>query len=401
MTKQSNTGLIIYFFSILFLPRIGSFDLTLAVLPVFFLFSLSQEKTIKLNKRLALPISLILLLVTLFLINSFINKTDLQIFLRYLRCIFSTICISCYINYRKPAEEQFINALTFVLLIHAISIIASIVIPSIRPYIYIISGYSKKYLPLRSTGLLSGYDFAGYYLNAGVFLRFFYNTKYRDKVFDLQMIIFIVAIIFTSRINTLVLMAEMILIIFYMFRTKRISSSMTLVIVIPLILIGFVFSILTIEQFAPLKYSLMQRYQWISSLDKTINLTYADSTIQDALTKHYDIESSVNLFIGNGVIPKKDPGIIKTIYEGGYTALLTKMLFYLDIFVYAFRRRNNSTLHSFLAAYVVLTAIMELKLSFFFASGSFELLITTFCACLVLDAFEVNNGLGRSTSYSY
>ena len=311
MDRNTRVEYVLFFFSILFLRKIGILDTKVLVLLAFMLLSVSRNKKVKIHNKVIVPITCIMLLILLFVIHSMQNETDLQILLRYVRCIITTVCIMSYMNARKPNEEVIVGSLCIVLCLHAAAIILSVSVPAIRPYIYAISGYTKKYLPLRSTGLLSGYDFAGYYLNAGILLRVIYNAKYKNKVYDLIVVLYIVATLFTSRVNTIILMLEMVGIIIYMFRTKRISSAMTLIIIIPIILVGSVFSILTIDTFSPLKYRLLQRYQWVATLDRSINLTYADSTIEEAITKHYDVEENVDVFFGNGITPKRDPGIIR------------------------------------------------------------------------------------------
>lgn len=383
MNKRIRAEYVFFFFVILFLPKIGLFDTKIFALLVLLVVSVSKSKRLMIYNKFIIPVTCIILLIILFFIHSLQNETDLQILLRYIRCIISTICIMSYINVRRPDEKTIIESLSVVLSLHALTILLSIVLPTIRPYIYVISGYSKKYLPLRSTGLLSGYDFAGYYLNAGILLRVIYNSKYNNKIFDFTIVLYIVAALFTSRINTIILIIEIAGIIIYMIGTKRISSFVSLfVIIVPIILAGSIFSILTIETFSPLKTQLIQRYRWVSVLNQTINLTYANSTLDDALKRHYDIEENVDLLFGNGITPQRDPGMIKSVYEGGFYALFLKIIFYLYICIYAFRRRNNGVIPLFIFMYVILTTIFELKLAFYFSTGSYELLITMFSISL-------------------
>lgn len=385
MTKQLRADLVLFSFSMLFLPRIGIIDLKSIALFLFFLVAVLTSKKIKFNSKMIVPMICIVALIILFVVNSIFYDTDPQIILRYLRCILSTICISSYIDIRKPDEKSFINSLLLVLVIHAMTVLLSLLIPSVRPFIYIISRYSKKYLPLRSTGLLSGYDFAGYFLNSGLILRVLYNIRYQNRVIDLMALLFIITIPLTSRVNTVLLLVEVVVIIIYMLKTKRIKSLAAILLIIPIVLFGSLFTILTIETFEPIKLNLMQRYNWISKLDKTINLTYADSTVRDVLNEHYEIEDSINLISGNGIIPLKDPGIIKTIYEGGVIAVVIKYFFYLYFFIYGMRRKSISALHLFLSLYVVLTIALEMKLQFFFSTGSYELLLTVFAVCLIIE----------------
>ena len=379
MKKKADIELIIFIFSILFLPKIGLIDLKMIASIIFLGISLARDKRLVLEGKMVFSVLIIGLLIVLFIVNSLLNDTDYLILMRYIRCLLSVVCVSNYIRTKKTTDNEVVQAVSIVIALHAIAIIVSVLFPASRPAIEFISRYNKKYLSLRSTGLLSGYDFAGMFLNSAFTLRIIYNVKEKNKIFDTYCYLYIIATIFTSRLNTLLLMVEVVVVVLYMLKTQRISSSVSLIIIIPIMLAGSVFSILTIQAFASIKVQLVQHYQWIAKLDRTINLTYSDSSVlYDIIESHYDIAPEINRIIGNGITVNKDPGIIKTIYEGGCVAVVLKFLFYLDIFTYSLRRKRAQYIYVFLLIYILLNTIYEFKLQFYFATGAFELLITFF-----------------------
>ena len=391
MNKKYDIELLIFFFSIIFLPKIGLFDLKLIALLFYLIISFWRNKKIVIEKYYIFPCVILFCLVLLFFVNSFMNETDYLILLRYFRCILSIVVINNYLVSKRIKVDLCVKSISFVILLHALSIIFSIIIPASRTYIELFSQYNKKILPLRSTGLLSGYDFAGFFLSAALILRIMYNVKEKNKVFDLYCYIFIISIPLTSRLNALLLIFEIVIIILYMLKTKRISSTMSLLIIIPIILIGSIFSILTIEAFEPIKHNLIQKYHWVSVLDSNINMTYSDSNIIDAFESHYAIDKSVNRIIGNGITANRDPGVIKTIYEGGAVALILKFLFYLYLFYFSFKHRKKHYVFGFVCFYIILITIFEFKLLFYFATGGFELLIALLSAIYLQEVAYKSN----------
>ena len=67
---------------------------------------------------------------------------------------------------------------------------------------------------------------------------------------------------------------------------------------------------------------------------------------------------------------------------------MLKTSFYLYICIYAFRRRNDGVIPSFLFLLVILTTILEMKLAFYFATGAYELLITMFSLVITSNRVE-------------
>ena len=370
-------GLFIVLYALFFLPKIGYIDLKSIVLFIVFCLHIKNSR-IKLGKDSLIKgiVFAIILLLLLFLINALVHKeASVGIALRYARALFSIVCLGAYLSGKEIDKQTFFKTLFCVMALHMVAIYASMIFPQTRRLIYVLSGYKTRELRLRSSGLVSGYDVAGYYLNALFFINVYYNLKYKNKPFSLYTIAIIIATVFTSRINTLLLILQVFLFSVYLLRKKKLSLGSGLLIIIPIVLIGGVFSFLTLDVFAGIKQSLVERVGWIRALNKIVVYSYSNSKVVAAASTHYKIGSDVNLVLGNGIKAPYDPGIINTIYEGGIIALVIKVACYLTVGLKAFGRRSKSEYSYIIIYLVILTTFFESKLVFYFASGVFELML--------------------------
>ena len=70
MKKGTDLELVIFFFAILFLPKIGMLDLKMIAVAVFLGISLTRDRKIGIDGRLLFSVGIILSLIFMFLINS-------------------------------------------------------------------------------------------------------------------------------------------------------------------------------------------------------------------------------------------------------------------------------------------------------------------------------------------
>ena len=370
-------GFAIILYSILFLPKIGLLDLKTIVLLVVTFFHLKNTKasfiiTHTINALLLTLSSLILLL----LLNSIVhNSTPYLILFRYIRSIISILCLGIYFSTKKISNQTIYNTLFLVIFFHILSIFISMVFPQVRPMIYMISGYNVKDLELRSSGLVSGYDFAGFYLNAVLVVNVGYNLKYKGKAFSVYSYLVMLATVFTSRLNTIVLIIQFIIIILYLFKNKKLSVGFSLLIIIPILAFGSIFTILSLDVFSDIKVELINKYDWIRALNKEIFYSYSGGGVEETVSSHFEIDSSINVWLGNAVKAPRDPGYVNTIYEGGVIALIMKLLCYFYLGITSFLKRKKSQNYWVVAYLVILSLVYEFKLVFCFASGVFELIL--------------------------
>lgn len=145
-------------------------------------------------------------------------------------------------------NNEFIKLILFLLFIHSISILISIILPSSREIFEHFSGYDKKFLRWRASGLVSGFDFAGILTNIGLILTVYLRNLNKKSLFGISGLIFILATLFTSRTSMIVLLIELLLIFIYLIGNKQYKKS--LVILIPMILlvsVSLFFLILTTD----------------------------------------------------------------------------------------------------------------------------------------------------------
>jgi len=381
--KKLNIELFIFVFSIIFAPKIGLLDLKVIVEFVFLSLSIARNQSINFEKR-NLPLVLLLFFIIILFLVSSVNNAHLQyaILFRYLRCLFSLFVIMIYVKSREIEIDTLMNVLVIVLLIHAIMIIISIILPNFEHYLYFISQYNKKFLRYRSTGLLSGYDYAGYYTNIGFVLSIVRNVMKKKNLINISALLFAIATVFTSRINTIILFVTVVLVIIYSLKKNNASLSMSVFFLIPILVMGSMFTILTISSFNSLKFRLIQNYEIVYQLNKVVNETYSDNVLENSIESQYKIDKGMNIFLGKGEKARTDPGIINTIYEIGLIGLALKMSYYLYMTYIVLKIKYEKYYSWFLLYVIILTSIFELKLIFYFSTGTFELITLLFmCYC--------------------
>lgn len=392
MKNKIDFELALFIYFILFSPKIGMIDLKLIAYFIFFVVSFRRRKELVVSRKFQLLFIPIIVLIIIFIINFFLNENvSFFILFRYIRCLISMICIFIYFKLRNLETKIVIQTIIYIICLHAIIIILCMLFPQIRPLINLLSGYNKKNLPLRSSGLLSGYDFAGFVLNIGLIITVMYNIKYKNKVFNLALILIIIATFFTSRVSTVFLMIQIVLVFLYILRIRRIKSSIFILILIPIVFLGSIMTILTIETFEPIKNELIVRYEWINTLNKTINMTYSQSSIDEVVNLQYYIDKNVNSMIGNAIQAPVDPGYINSIYEAGYVGLFVKIFGYLSVGIWGFIQRRKNYLYLFITYLVIITSFFEMKLVFYFASTSFEILILFMSLAILEDNMVIND----------
>lgn len=377
--NKTNFKLVFFIFSLLFLPKIGLLDFKIIICLYYLMMIYLKKRKIVLHKISIFLLLIIIGLIFLLSINYFLfSSTELYIMLRYFRCILTLITIDAYVSVHSFKSEEVLRAIIICLLIHAICIILSMISPTIKDILSAYSGYNKKDLVMRASGLLNGYDFAGYYTNIGLVATIFYNISNKNKYFSIASFIFIIATIFTSRTNILFLAIIICFTLINIIKKLRISSIISILIMIPVIMVGLIYIILTIDLFDNVKEYLINNYEIVDTINSTINNSYSSSDLNETISQQYNIEDDLNIFFGEGKYANTDPGIINTIYETGMIGLFIKITFYLLILYIAKLNFVSTGLNNLLIFMILFTIVFEIKLIFLFATGSFELILVCF-----------------------
>lgn len=386
--KRFNSSLFILTFLLLFAPDFGELRIDVIVAFLFALTSLVKgmlhHDSLVIHKQTIFLLIILFTILLLLLASTALNGIqDATLSLRYLRAFFDMICIAIYQEREQIETSTFCNTICYVLLIHSVCIIMEIIFPQAKVLLNVYTGYTKKFLQYRATGLVNGYDFAGYFSLIGFILVPISNIQRKKRPYDIRSLVFTIATFCSSRYTTVLLIVTMLL--FQYFYRERFKSSiitkLTSILLFAIALGGAVFMILSITEFAEFRGYLIQRVDFIRQLDQVINQTYSVSDLSSSAKEQYDITQINNLFLGDAIKAPTDPGIINSLFEVGVLGLSFKILFYLLLIVFVMKSNlptSEIMLRNGFVYSVLLTCLLDLKLTFFFSTGSFELLMLVF-----------------------
>lgn len=323
------------------------------------------------------------------LVVSVNNMEDIQPILRIFRALASTTLLGL-VFYNLSTNGvlspiKIINVLIAVLLVNAVVVVVSIIMPDIKAYLAELYGFDKRFVDLRSFGLTAGYDTAGYLCVIGAILSFI-GAYYRAAVrYSLIGLVFVAATVFTSRSSMLlaiILMAGVcaVYILNGRWSLKVISLgyiavgvSVAIYYVAPLILLTFELGILQ-----------------ESNIDYTSN--YAETDLSSWYEAMWALpEDPVSVLFGTGKnVETSDVGYVKLIYMIGVVGLLLVNLIYVYMF-YVVKVLNHLAksgtiqmdiggrilAHS-LMAIIFLMFIVNIKNLYFLTRGYHELIVIMF-----------------------
>lgn len=384
--------LVLFIFSMVFLVEFNGIDIRIPV-SFFWIFKsiLNNRNTITIKQIYLRYILIILSIIVYSLIIITINYSyDLFIPLRYLRAIYSLVVILFYIttHVSRIKPERLLNSIIYVLLIHALTIIFEILIPSVSTYVYIISGYSKKELGYRAAGLVSGYDFAGMYLNIGLFFSMSKLIISNQSKYFIFSLIFIISTFLTSRTSSLLLLVTLLILIVIAkeFKNRKITFLLSLIFYIIIIVI-FAFFILSTEIASSMRTGLLIKFPALNELYNNFDSSYANYNIFEVVKEQLYLPENNLFIIGLGEKALTDPGYLNIIYSIGFIGLFLICILYISILLrnirnIKFYKKSKNVINSSnivllysLTFVIIISFIMELKLSFLFSTGIFEIMI--------------------------
>lgn len=391
--KKTSLVLFLFIFTMMFSFVIAGHNMRYIVIVVWTLYSLMYTKKIYINSKLMMFPTVLFFIIVYSFISIIIHGTynSFEI-LRCTRAIITYMLIILFLSSGRYSIKQLINALSYVLLLHAICIILGVVFPPLKEIVLPISQYSKEFLKVRSSGFLSGYDDAGYLCNVGFILTLVGNSLYKKKLVNARALIFLLAVIFTSRFN-LACMA-FILIIIFLFNVKNMNIKGIFNIGKYVFIIGIFVVIvwsLTTNVGMGMRIQLVSKYPILDSFYSLMSTSYTDYGVYTSvISQHASINLNLyNMIFGVGVrMTKSDIGFVKTIYSIGIIGIVVQVLTYFKSILYMYRiKKFYAKKYSiqifaltFIAA-VILMIAMETKNSFIFSSTTFEMLSIIYITC--------------------
>jgi hypothetical protein len=289
--------------------------------------------------------------------------------------------ILMFLSARKYTKEEIMASLLFVLSLHALAIILSVIFPPFKDIIQPISQYSKELLRFRASGFLSGFDDAGMFCNFGMALHYMIRRR-QGKGISALTVVFAIAAALTSRFNMAIMILVLLIVMWQESKNNKIMSKV-IVSALAVIAIGFVgtFWILTTNVNITLRNQLLQAYPILNVFYKQMLGSYTDYGIYTAVVEKHLNPMPITTFeriVGMGLrITNSDIGYVKSMYSYGIIGIVWVFGFYLyslKVIRRKYYRSTQSFLYFIYIICLVLMTMMETKTAIFLSSTSFEML---------------------------
>lgn len=340
--------------------------------------------------------------LTIVLIN---NSSDYFETLRFLRATTTYCAIGMFIYRWNVGAVETRKMLEKILFIHAICIIAGVVYPEFKQMTQFISGFEKAFSSIRSTGLTSSYEGAGFLCIVGLLLNIPHIMLRKKKMMNYRSFIYVVAIMFTSRTSITVLALVIIIIFLYSIKLGGIKGILNIIkYVFPILCISALFIIITTNFGSSLRDSVYNKYPMLRNTYEIVNSSYTDYGVHTSvIERNISIDENLgllNLTFGSGYrVADKDPGYIKTLYSIGFIGILMQITIYITSIKNLAKVSKNceQQVRSIATIYMCIVLcmfILEFKMVFVFSSTYFELLSLIYLS--ILNTIRYNKN--RNTS---
>ena len=369
------------FFSI-FGFKIGVLDLSLAIPAALLPFMVTRNAKIPLPFMLIFY-ALIMLMAYQVTVQIATQNIDIESSGRIMRAAISSIIIGVFLSgMHKDNAIEILKMLTLAIALHGIFIIISALHQPTNELLSILGG-NDRVRPLRSSGVLAGYDMAGLISIFGILLLTAPINILKNEIYRFStMAILILAALFTSRVSMAIC-----LIIFSFFLAKFISKSKSHL-AIKIVLIAL--SLLVV----------FQSFKWLAVIiEITFSLGIIDVSREtvDLVTSRFAAHTGddllwgnmfflpndpINIIFGVGIEPgNSDVGYIREIFRYGVVGLILAIAIHL-IFIGLCYKNNIgiSRLNFFAYAPIVLMLLLTLKNNYILVRTAFPVfIIVTYC----------------------
>lgn len=382
--KINNIEIILFIFSMVFIGEINGIDIRILI--DFFWMIYALIKRVKLSilfskKELHLVFAVAIVLFYSSLVMFFSSNFSAFYVLKILRCIISTIVIFLFFSNSDITFLRLMRAYIIATSIQVLAIFGGFASLQIRDLLTIFSGYSKKYLPFRSGGLFSGYDYAGYFVNIAIFLYGLSLVKSIKKNYFhyLILLFFMMSVILTSRFNSIILVVDLVILLVISFvNGNKISKIYFTIISVLTSFIGIAFIVISTNISPSLKDTLINKIPALSVITGTMTDSYANYNVSDTIAGQFIFPQGSALIFGQNIKAPVDPGYVNTLYYIGLIGLVLVIGTYSYIAILGLNK-NKMTENIILIYIYLITLIFEVKLSFIFSSGAFEVFIIFWC----------------------
>jgi len=371
----------IFIFTMMFSFEINGINMRYVVLAFWFVFGLIWSRKIIANtETIYILLGVFILLVYVILISIIQGENNSFEYLRLLRCVFTYFIILLFLSKKSYNRDEIVSSLLFVLSIHAICTILSVIFPTFKDWILPISQYTKELLRYRSSGLLSGFDDAGMLSNFGMILDYIMRRN-KGKSLGALTFLFAISAALASRFNMICMLLVLLCIVILESRNRKLLSKV-IVFFISLIAVGFVgvFWIMTTNMSPNLRGMLYSQFPKLRLFYDAVLSSYTDYGVYtNVINRHWfpaEISVSERIF-GAGIrINNSDIGLVKSMYSYGIIGISWVLLLYfysLKIVKKYYKNIQKNYYYLYLICLGLMT-IMETKTAIFLSSTSFEMI---------------------------
>ena len=375
----------IYFFFLLFGPKIGGYIDTAIIMGLITIFMHARKfGSIAIDTRVFKLVAVIILLAIYEILVGFFNDNfDIVFVGRMIRSAVSFISIRLFVEDNKEYNEEIIfQIIVYILIFHAIIVIlTSTFFVSWQEVLRPFNAFATHARQYRSTGLMAGFDIAGILCVIG---NMFVMSKPKFGFKEcFEFIIFSVAVFFTSRF-TLVLFSMVLisfLIINWKSKEKKLLRFMLIVILIFVILFAVTLLSMTTSNIFSNLFFLPKNFGWMSNIVNKVQMAYANSDIQLAIARNSHLPKNFwGILFGIGYYGGGDIGYVRIINAVGVLGLVLTMCWHVGVVYHCFKikyknKSKNRYKNFMMIVFSIVLIFLNFKNSYFFTGTFFEILL--------------------------
>ncbi|CAN7327163.1 hypothetical protein LJR099_001823 [Variovorax paradoxus] len=316
-------------------------------------------------------------------------ETDAESVLRLFRCFLFCLLVSLLAGSKCFTARELVNALFGALIVHAAIVVVSALFEPANEFFSGISG-NDRFRPFRASGLLAGFDLAGFFCLAGAAMLVFeiYKPKSWLRLW-IYLAVFGTGAFFTSRLTVAWFFGLALL--FGVMTYKSTRSAILRIVYVGLFSLAIAY--VAWDYFLPIldvTYSL----DWVNVSDEAAaEITARHAQQQDGNLFWEDMfylpSDGVSLVFGRGQdVLDSDVGYIKDIFRYGLIGVLYSLIFYafiLRVGLLRARKYFPPGYEGYLWLVFSFIALMSLKNNYFYTRGVFSLLMIYFGIFFMID----------------
>jgi hypothetical protein len=291
--------------------------------------------------------------------------------------------------YNYPLNYLYkLKILRNVLILNALVIFIQILLPTSQPLFASIYLFNKRFSSIRSFGLTTGFDSAGFYSIIGMLISFHLLQKNKRKVDIFLILLFITSVLLTSRTSMIIGIA-----LFTLYQFKIILGAekrIKIPFIITLIPQSFIFVLIFKIVYTTI---ILKDVSYVFNIN--LSQQFALTSLDDIANSHFFLpEKPIDTIFGMGMNPKADNGYVKTIFFIGVLGLglFATTYLYLPFYLLSRNDKKNNNITKLFLLIILLQFVFNFKNLYFFSRGFYDIVLILFC--ISLEEIIYNNKIG-------